>query len=995
MSQTLQNTQTYAKSMNGIITLSDGMGTTIQNGQVITLDLCGNTVTAGSASINSLTLNDIDLNGSLMIEAVNDIPFASGNVSLWNKGNTWLSNSVTITGSIYTSAQNIFDNSYQAITIANGDFMNPVPPGNPSVLNVLLAQTNTSPNFAAYIGWGFYSETAKSYNIRVQRGTGGTYYFTYFPASANQALILQTNGVTTGSVSARTSTYTLTPGIYSFSFYIQQQAWCVDSRVFAYVSTSAGSVITSLSNLNISGQYPNWVQYRMNFTLTATTDVYFIVKETTVNTATSEYVAVYGCTLTQTEVCIFKDNNAIAAVGGSSSSLNNVTIANSAYITGGATVVGGLTVNSTLGLSNTPINSRINNANNSYNVAIGSGVLDNLTNGQRNTVVGESACSINVTTCSDVTAMGYNVTLLNNEVRSTYVGSAISSRSTNGMNSCVGYGIGGGGTNGDMGQENAIVGYQNLTKYNGFGSLSPSQNSIVGALSCNSLSDSFNSAIGYRSFYLMTHTPGVDNTRYNSAVGAYAGDSFGNYNYCTFLGANSDSSVTGLIRATAIGANTVVSNSYTIQLGSNSEDVRVSGSVFAPRKIPALQTALGNMDIPNILGVVNYDSNYNFAIWDKQATGQIFEVDTSNNFITVNTQSTYWSTFTTTQFQGPQISLLSADISLNGATTVNDNLTVAGVFTLTPDANGYTVVDSTVGIFGRVNSLNSFSCAVGYNALVNEDYTTASNNTAVGTIALNALTTGSENTACGANALSLVTLGSYNTAVGSDSLRDSTSSNSVGIGFQSGMRQTTGSQNVFIGALADFPSTTQYNNSVCIGYNSRITADNTIFLGTEQQNVEVKGNISFPLGGGGVKSVNNPAQNAMTFTTASSLLCSGIGALYCSSSPRIKAGYLNNSIYVTASQNVGSVYPAMICVAPASTATVVLTFNTLNSAYDGMRMTIRRVSTTNPTALVTSNTANIYNNSGVAGNGILAANQYVQTIMCGQLTAGTYAWFYV
>jgi hypothetical protein len=155
------------------------------------------------------------------------------------------------------------------------------------------------------------------------------------------------------------------------------------------------------------------------------------------------------------------------------------------------------------------------------------------------------------------------------------------------------------------------------------------------------------------------------------------------------------------------------------------------------------------------------------------------------------------------------------------------------------------------------------------------------------------------------------------------------------------------------------------------------------------------GNIAFANAGGGIQSINNPAQNAMTFNTANSLQITGIGALYCSSSPRIKAGYLNNSIYITASQNIGSVYPAMISVAPASTATVVLTFNTLTSAYDGLRMTIRRVSTVNATAQVTSNTANIYNLSGVAGNGILAANQYVQTIMCGQLTAGTYAWFYV
>lgn len=1006
MSQTLQNQITYAKSMNGIVTLSDGMGTTIQNGQVVTLDLCGNTVTAGTANIGTLTLNDIDLNGSLTIEAINDIPYSRGNVSLWNKGNTWLANPVSITGDLYTSGQNIFDGSFQAITINNGNFMNPVLPGGTSVQNILLAQTNTTPNFSAYVGWGFFSETAKNYNIKIQKGTGGTFYFTYFPGATNQALILQTNGVSLGSVSAQTQTYTLTPGIYTFAFYIQHNSWCVDSRIFAYVYTLAGSLLTSLSNLNVAGQYPNWVQYKMNFTLTTTTDVYFIIKETTINFATSEYVAVYGCTLQQTEISIFKDNNLTSGIGGSSSVLNNLIVNNSASITGGATIAGGLTVGSTLGLNNTPINSTMNNANNSYNIAIGNGVLNGLTNGQRNTVVGDSACSLNVTTTSDLTVMGYSTYILNNESRSTYVGSGISSRSVNGMNSCVGYGIGGTTTNGDMGQENAIIGYNNLQLYNGFGSYSPSQNAIVGALSCYQLGDSYNSAVGYKTFNIMTHTAGVNSTRYNTAIGAFAGDSYYLYNYCTLLGANTDTNASGLVRATAVGANTIVSSSYTIQLGSNKEDVRMSGNVYMPRQIPLLQTALGDINIQSALTPITFDDQYNFNVWDKQATGQIFIIDTSNNNVTVNTQSSYWSTFTTTEFQSPQISFLSADISLNGATTINDNFTVNGLssslvnclvngtLTLTPDANGYTIIADTVGTMMKINSATTFSCAFGYNTLANET-STASNNSCFGSTALNQLTTGSNNTACGAECLTTITTQSQNTAVGSLALRSATSGDSVGIGYSAGSNQTTGSQNVFIGSGANFPSTlNQYTNSVCIGYNSRITADNTIFLGTASQNVSVFGNIVFQNGGGGVQSVNNPARNAMTFSTAGSLQITGVGALYCSVSPRVKAQYYNTSSFYSASFTMPSVFPEIICIAPPAT-TVVATFPTLTSAYDGLRITFRRVSTTNATTQVTSSVANIYNLSGVSGNGILASNQYVQTIMCGQLTAGTYAWFYV
>ena len=56
MSQTLQNQITYAKSMNGIVQLSDGAGTTIQNGQIITNDLSGNTITT-----NTLTTTDTNI----------------------------------------------------------------------------------------------------------------------------------------------------------------------------------------------------------------------------------------------------------------------------------------------------------------------------------------------------------------------------------------------------------------------------------------------------------------------------------------------------------------------------------------------------------------------------------------------------------------------------------------------------------------------------------------------------------------------------------------------------------------------------------------------------------------------------------------------------------------------------------------------------------------------------------------------------------------------
>ena len=56
MSQTLQNQITYAKSMNGIVTLSDGAGSTISNGIIVTNDLSGNSIVTNSFNTDDIIL---------------------------------------------------------------------------------------------------------------------------------------------------------------------------------------------------------------------------------------------------------------------------------------------------------------------------------------------------------------------------------------------------------------------------------------------------------------------------------------------------------------------------------------------------------------------------------------------------------------------------------------------------------------------------------------------------------------------------------------------------------------------------------------------------------------------------------------------------------------------------------------------------------------------------------------------------------------------------
>ena len=119
MSQTLQNQIILARSMNSIVELNDGAGTSISNGQVITTTVNSNSITS-----NNLTLNGIlDLNNSLELEQFDNISTAVGLVSLWEKGNayfTYLPQSLatpTLSSDFITKL--FADNTYASITGTN------------------------------------------------------------------------------------------------------------------------------------------------------------------------------------------------------------------------------------------------------------------------------------------------------------------------------------------------------------------------------------------------------------------------------------------------------------------------------------------------------------------------------------------------------------------------------------------------------------------------------------------------------------------------------------------------------------------------------------------------------------------------------------------------------------------------------------------------------------------------------------------------------------
>ncbi len=108
------------------------------------------------------------------------------------------------------------------------------------------------------------------------------------------------------------------------------------------------------------------------------------------------------------------------------------------------------------------------------------------------------------------------------------------------------------------------------------------------------------------------------------------------------------------------------------------------------------------------------------------------------------------------------------------------------------------------------------------------------------------LTTGSNNSGFGHNnCLHNLTTGGNNTAVGTNTLPQiTTTSNCTAIGYNAG-QNSTGSNNTFLGALSNFSSSSAISNSTAVGYNSKITSNRTIVLGTVLETVVIPNQISY------------------------------------------------------------------------------------------------------------------------------------------------------
>jgi hypothetical protein len=189
-------------------------------------------------------------------------------------------------------------------------------------------------------------------------------------------------------------------------------------------------------------------------------------------------------------------------------------------------------------------------------------------------------------------------------------------------------------------------------------------------------------------------------------------------------------------------------------------------------------------------------------------------------------------------------------LTVNETATINTlNTTVTATINTLDVTETATIETAYIGsnsstsglvVYGNVSQVlpDSSSCQYGANNQSGDITGTA--NTSFGQTCMNNVTSGSQNCGMGNSALANCTTGTYNTAIGSGSMPTlTTGTGNTSLGADSALSISSGSYNTCIGVNSD----SQYANSTAIGYNSTVTANNQVMLGTSAETVVIPGNL--------------------------------------------------------------------------------------------------------------------------------------------------------
>jgi hypothetical protein len=513
------------------------------------------------------------------------------------------------------------------------------------------------------------------------------------------------------------------------------------------------------------------------------------------NTANG-YVALFSNTTGDSNLASGVQALYFNTVGSNNTAVGNVALFSN--VSGGGNAASGFAAlySNTTGSGNTASGNAAlySNTTANYNAAIGAGALQSNTTGGSNTASGAYALNSN-TTGSGNTAGGYGA-LFSNTV----------------------------GVNNTASGFEAL--YYNTGNYDTATGYSALQSNTTGAA---------NTASGEGA--LFSNTTGSSNTA--SGVNALYANATGSYNTALGYNAGPDQNSTGLTNATAIGANSVVSESNALVLGGT------VGNGYAVNVGIGTATPAYTLDVHgtgNFTGAVAFGAPVTFAPGQTFAgAGTITGVTAGTGLIGGGSSGNVTlGLASNTCASGSALSALpftcspfatSGANTFTGNQTVNGNLSATGIVTGSSFQIGsnlfasgsYTNNNAFLGFAGNGSAPTGTSnTAIGYQSLHS---TTGGANTAIGVFVLYSNTTGNYNTANGIEALESNTAGSYNTASGNQSLLANTNGNyNTASGNQSLSSNTTGSENTASGYLA-LESNSTGSDLTCIGYDCNAAED--------------------------------------------------------------------------------------------------------------------------------------------------------------------------
>ena len=394
------------------------------------------------------------------------------------------------------------------------------------------------------------------------------------------------------------------------------------------------------------------------------------------------------------------------------------------------------------------------------------------------------------------------------------------------LNVIVGDGAGDGLT---TGARNVVVGHNALKSEDEHGF-----NTAIGFDSLKSLNagaDAYNTAVGYRTGYLLS--TGL----YNTIVGGLAGDALTTGSRNVAIGYNALSAEDTGGRSVAIGYAALKdqnfgTDNYNVAVGyAAGKDIisAINNTLIGGLAGDALTTGSDNVAIGSSALTSQLTGNSNVAIGKSAMTqGLATDRNVAIGYFALNSLNYTGDSYNVAVGYNAGLSVTTGTTNTLIGGLAGDALTtgVGNIAIGYESLSAETGSNSSVAIGKEALKNQNIGSGGAYNVAIGDgagkEITSALYNTLVGGQAGDAITTGSQNTAVGTFTLSANQEGKKNVAIGYGSLNAMNPSSAldtfnVAIGYHSGLSVTTGVQNTLIGGLAG-DSLTTANNNIAIGY---------------------------------------------------------------------------------------------------------------------------------------------------------------------------------